>query len=282
MAGTRANGDGHRNGSANGRRNGRSRARKPQPRAIVLAGGRGTRLTPYTSVLPKPLMPIGDRSILEIVIEQLAGCGIVDVTLCVGHLSHLIEAVIGGRERPGVSVDYVHEEEALGTAGPLRLVEGLDDTFITMNGDVLSMLDYGDLLRYHRESGSILTIATRRRRIKIDYGVLRLRTSNELNRVYRYVEKPEVTSVVSMGIYVLEPRALEYIPPSGYFDFPDLVQALLRADEPVQAYCYDGLWFDIGRHEDYEQAVTAWLESSQMADGDGAHLTPAVEEALFR
>jgi NDP-sugar pyrophosphorylase family protein len=266
---------------ATARTNGATRRKRPPTRAVILAGGRGTRLTPYTTVLPKPLMPIGDRSILEIVIEQLGDCGITDVTLCVGYLSHLIEAVIGSREWHSVDVGYVREDEALGTAAPLRLVEGLDDTFIAMNGDVLSTLDYEDLLRYHKESGSVLTIATRQRQIKIDYGVLRLRTTEALNRVYRYVEKPEVSSVVSMGIYVLEPRALEYVPEEGLFDFPDLVQALLRANQPVQAYPFDGLWFDIGRHDDYEQAVAAWLEYPA-TNGNGAHLTPAVEKALAK
>ena len=227
-------------------------------------------------------MPIGNRSILEIVIEQLGACGIVDVTLCVGYLSHLIEAVIGSRTWDGIDVSCVREEEALGTAAPLRLVEGLDDTFIAMNGDVLTTLDYTDLLDYHKESGSILTIATRKRQIKIDYGVLRLRRTEEVNRVYRYVEKPEMTSIVSMGIYVLEPEALDYVPSEGHFDFPDLVQALLRAHEPVQAYCYEGLWFDIGRHDDYEQAVAAWLADQEAVNVEAAHLAPAVERALLR
>src|ERR1051326_4038141 len=121
-------------------------------RAIIFAGGRGTRLAPYTSVLPKPLMPIGDRSILELVINQLSQCGIDDVTLCVGYLSHLIEAVIGDGAAHGVGIRYVREEEALGTAAPLRLVDGLDDTFIAMNGDVLTTLDYAELVRHHRRS----------------------------------------------------------------------------------------------------------------------------------
>jgi NDP-sugar pyrophosphorylase family protein len=228
-------------------------------RAIIFAGGRGTRLAPYTSVLPKPLMPIGDRSILELVINQLSQCGIDDVTLCVGYLSHLIEAVIGDGAAHGVDIRYVREEEALGTAAPLRLVEGLDDTFIAMNGDVLTTLDFGDLVRHHRRSGNIVTIATRERPIQIDYGVLQLRASGD--RVYKYVEKPQRTSTVSMGIYVLEPEALEYIPSDGYFDFPDLVKALLRARQPVGALRFEGLWFDIGRRDDYEQAVNAWLEA---------------------
>jgi NDP-mannose synthase len=242
---------------------------KTAARAIIFAGGRGTRLAPYTSVLPKPLMPIGERSILELVINQLADCGIENVTLCVGYLSHLIEAVIGDGATHGVDIQYVREEEALGTAAPLRLVDGLDETFIAMNGDVLTTLDYAELLGHHRESGSIVTIATRERPIQIDYGVLHVRANG--NEVYKYIEKPQSTSTVSMGIYVLEPEALAYIPPEGYFDFPDLVQALLRAREPVGALRFDGLWFDIGRRDDYEQAVARWLENAANGNGNGGH-----------
>ena len=231
-------------------------------KAVVLAGGKGTRLAPYTSVLPKPLMPIGDRSILELVIRQLRDSGISDVTLCVGYLSHLIEAVLDHRADDGVEISYVREEEALGTAAPLRLVEGLASTFIAMNGDVLTTLDYNDLIRHHRRDRNILTIATRSRPIQIDYGVLRLGSNGSRNRVQAYVEKPKVTSTVSMGIYVIEPRALSYLPDKGYFDFPDLVQALLRAGERVGAYRYDGMWFDIGRRDDYERAVSAWTQDA--------------------
>jgi NDP-sugar pyrophosphorylase family protein len=235
-------------------------------RAVVLAGGKGTRLAPYTSVLPKPLMPIGDRSILELVIGQLRDCGIKDVTLSVGYLSHLIKAVLEHSEKhEGVDISYVHEQEALGTAAPLRLVEGLTSTFIAMNGDVLTTLDYKDLLRHHRRDRNILTIATRARPIQIDYGVLHLGTNGSSNRVQAYVEKPKMTSTVSMGIYVLEPAALEYIPADGYFDIPDLVQALLSADERVGAYQYEGMWFDIGRRDDYERAVSAWIEETNEA-----------------
>jgi NDP-mannose synthase len=226
--------------------------------AVVLAGGRGTRLSPYTSVLPKPLMPIGEQSILELVLSQLSSCGISEATLCVGYLSHLIRAVIGNNTS-GVGIRYVYEEEALGTAGPLRLVPSLDSTFITMNGDVLTTLDFNDLIAVHREQGNVLTISAHERLIKVDYGVLQLGVNGRANRVLGYVEKPEMTSAVSMGIYALEPEALRYIPESGYFDFPDLVAALLEADEPVGAYSYDGLWFDIGRRDDYERAVAAWL-----------------------
>jgi NDP-mannose synthase len=236
------------------------RAGESCSRAVVLAGGRGTRLAPYTSVLPKPLMPIGDGPILEIVIAGLARSGIVDVTLCVGHLSHLIEAVMGDGRLQDVALSYVREDEALGTAAPLRLVDGLDETFIAMNGDVLTTLEHSDLVAAHRKAGAMLTIATQRRTVHIDYGVLHL-GGGDGERVVGYEEKPQFAWTVSMGIYVLEPEALAYIPPEGYFDFPDLVQALLEAREPVHAHCHDGLWFDIGREDDYRQAAAAWAEN---------------------
>ncbi len=240
------------------------------PRVAVLAGGRGTRLAPFTSVLPKPLMPIGDRSILEVVIHRLAEQGFKDVTLCVGYLSHLIRAVSDHFEDNGAEITFVHEHEALGTAAPLRLLGELDDTFIVMNGDVLTTLDFRDLVEHHRASGNVVTIATRQRTIKIDYGVLHVSSpgnghsvNGSPRQVVGFEEKPEIVSTVSMGVYVLEPRALDYIPAEGHFDFPDLVHALLAAGESVGAYMFDGLWFDIGRPDDYEEAVSAWLADEQ-------------------
>ena len=231
-------------------------------KAVVLAGGRGARLSPYTSVLPKPLMPIGDQAILEIVLGQLQNSGVSDVTLCVGYLSHLIRAVIGSKTVSGLDVSYVLEPDPLGTAGPLRLVPDLDSTFIVMNGDVLTTLDFNHLLSVHREQENLVTIATHQRLIKIDYGVLNLGVNGNSNRVLEYVEKPEMTSAVSMGIYVLEPEAIQHIPETGYFDFPDLVRVLLAANEPVGAYLFDGMWFDIGRRDDYERAANAWFEAA--------------------
>jgi NDP-mannose synthase len=257
-----------------------SRTRRRRMKAVVLAGGRGARLAPYTSVLPKPLMPIGDRSILELVLGQLAACGITDVTLCVGYLSHLIEAVLRNRTDDSVRIEYTREPEALGTAAPLRLVEGLDSTFIAMNGDVLTNLDFNALLRHHRRNRNLVTIATHDRQIQIDYGVLHLGVNGRRNQVRAYVEKPGMTSTVSMGIYVIEPEALMYIPPVGYFDFPDLIHALLKAGKSVGAYRYDGLWFDIGRREDYERAATAWAqaeaEAAEVAESSSAQADVAV------
>jgi flavin reductase (DIM6/NTAB) family NADH-FMN oxidoreductase RutF/dTDP-glucose pyrophosphorylase len=227
-------------------------------RAVVLAGGRGTRLAPYTSVLPKPLMPVAEKAILEIVVDQLESHGISDISFCVGYLSHLIRAVFDNRTGGSARITYVQEQEALGTAAPLHLVPGLDDTFLVMNGDVLTTLDYGDLVRHHRESENLLTIATFVRSIKIDYGILHLDVSS---RVRDFEEKPEIISPVSMGIYVMEPAVLDHIPTDRHFDFPDLVKALLRAGGRVGSYRHDGLWFDIGKHEDYEQATAAWVEN---------------------
>ena len=223
-------------------------------RAVILAGGRGRRLEPYTSVLPKPLMPVGDRSIVEILVEQLAECGITRITLCVGYLGHLIRAVFNGRPGPSV-LDYVREETPLGTAGPLRLVDGLDKTFLVMNGDLLTDIDYSELLEHHRRAGNVLTIAAHRRRNTIDYGVLHLDGPD--STVTGFDEKPELALTVSMGIYVMEPSVLEHIP-DGYFDFPDLVQALLGIGERVGAYPFDGFWLDIGRRDDYEIAIERW------------------------
>ena len=211
-------------------------------------------------------MPIGESSILEIVLGQLNAHGITSVTLCVGYLSHLIRAVIGDRAADDVEISYVHEETALGTAGPLRLVGGLDSTFVVMNGDVLTTMDFNQLIRHHRREGNILTIATRERQIRIDYGVLDLGLNGSPDRVVAYTEKPEVRSSVSMGIYVLEPEALQFIPSEGSFDVPDLVQALLSAGEHVGAFRYEGLWFDIGRRDDYEAAAEAWAAVAEADD----------------
>jgi len=239
---------------------------------VILAGGKGTRLAPYTSVLPKPLMPIGDRAILEIVIERLGSFGCRDITLCVGYLSHLIQAVFDQGSRHGVNITYVREEAPLGTAGPLRLVGELEDTFLVLNGDVLTNLDLVALRDHHKESGALLTIAVHQRQTKIDYGVIRLTKDDNsgLTRVSGYEEKPSLEWLVSMGIYVMEKEIVDFIPSDKPFDFPDLVQALLQADEIVGAYPYDGFWLDIGRHDDYEQAISIWeSDSSFFSENSG-------------
>ncbi len=222
-------------------------------KAVVLAGGKGTRLAPYTKILPKPLVPIGDMPILEILLRQMKKAGIDEVILTVGHLAELLRAFFQDGERFGVRIDYSFENQPLGTAGPLSLVaDRLDDTFLVTNGDVLTTLDLRELVDAHRRSGAVATIAAHQRQVKIDLGVLRFNGSDELTG---YIEKPSYDFCVSMGIYVFEPRALEYIPYGQYLDFPNLVLKLIDAKERVTGYRFEGYWQDLGRIEDYEQAV---------------------------
>jgi len=221
-------------------------------KAVILAGGKGTRLRPYTIALPKPLMPVGDMPILEIIVRQLKLNGIEEVILAVGHLAELIMAYFGDGSRFGVRIRYSREREPLGTAGPLSLLrDDLKDTFLVMNGDILTTLSYRKLVEYHKKSGAVATIALKRRDVYIDFGVVKL---NEMSEIVDYVEKPVLNYLVSMGVYVFEPKVLDYIPDGKKFDFPDLVKRLIEAGEKVKGYVYDGYWLDIGRPEDYERA----------------------------
>jgi NDP-sugar pyrophosphorylase family protein len=225
-------------------------------RAVILAGGKGSRLAPYTTVIPKPLMPIGDRAILDVILRQLQEKGFTDVTLAVGYLAHLIKAVFGDGSALGVKIDYHEEKTPLGTAGALATIDNLEEPFLVMNGDVLTSLDYRALYDTHIAQQNALTIATHRRTVKTEYGVLHLdgQQQGETSPVVGYEEKPEFRYVVSMGIYVVDPGVLELIEPEA-LDFPDLVQRLLDDGRPVGSYLYDGYWLDIGRHDDYMQAV---------------------------
>lgn len=221
-------------------------------RAIILAGGKGTRLAPYTSVFPKPLVPIGDMPILQVIIHQLRHYGFTHITLTVGHLATLLQAFFRDGSQYGVRIDYVIEDEPLGTAGPLVFVPDLNEAFLVMNGDVLTTFNYTELVQYHKRMGAAATVAMHRREVKIDLGVIQLDGDN---RIKGYIEKPLYDYNVSMGIYVFAPRVLSYIPSGEYFDFPDLVQRLLESGETILGYPYEGYWLDIGRPDDYEQAV---------------------------
>ncbi len=222
-------------------------------KAVILAGGKGTRLSPFTYILPKPMMPVGDQAILEVLLKQLGRAGVKDIVLTVGHLAHLMQAYFKDGKQYGLNITYSIESKPLGTAGPLRLVEGLDDTFLVCNGDVLTLLNVNDLINFHHEIGAACTIASHLRTHKIDLGVLE--DDGNPNLVKRYVEKPTLNFKVSMGIYIFEPKVLQYIPEDVYFDFPTLVKALLEAGETVASYPYDGYWRDLGNHEDYMEAI---------------------------
>jgi NDP-sugar pyrophosphorylase family protein len=221
--------------------------------AVILAGGLGTRLRPYTTVIPKPLVPIGDRPVVEHIVHALALAGTRRIDLCVSHLGELIQLYFSQMVIPeSVELQFHWEEEPLGTAGALRMIPDLDDTFIAMNGDVLTNLDYRALVEYHREREALLTIAMQTKRVQVELGVI----TQAGGYVDDYVEKPVLDYHVSMGIYVYERRALEYLPP-GPCQFPDLVLRLIRSHERVAAYLTDADWFDIGTIEEYERASKA-------------------------
>jgi NDP-sugar pyrophosphorylase family protein len=218
---------------------------------VVLAGGTGTRLRPYTTVLPKPLMPVGDMPVLEILLRRLAAAGLRRVNLAVGHLAELIEAYFGDGSRFGVQLVYWREDEPLGTAAPIAGMGLQGDRVLVMNGDLLTTLDFKPFLDEHRSSGAAATIAVLAREVPIDFGVVHL----DGNSVASFEEKPVLGYNVSMGVYVFEQRVIELIPKGKHYDFPELLQALLERGWAVHAYRSSDFWLDIGRPEDYELAL---------------------------
>lgn len=221
-------------------------------KAVILAGGKGTRLAPYTKILPKPLLPIGDMPILEIILRQMQRAGVEHATLTVGHLAELFRLFFQNGDRVGMHIDYSYEEHPLGTAGPLAMINDLDDTFLVSNGDVLTTLDLRELVAFHREEGAVATIAMHQRQVNINLGVIELDGGSEITG---YIEKPTIDYMVSMGIYVFEPMVLNYIPRNQYLDFPDLVNLLLEDGQKVVGYPFSGYWQDLGRADDYERAA---------------------------
>ena len=221
-------------------------------KAVILAGGKGSRLAPYTKVIPKPLMPIGDMPIMEVLLHQIKRACVDEVILSVGHMASLLRAFFQEGEQLGMCIRYSYEKTPLGTAGPLAMVDGLDDTFLVMNGDVLTTLDFSELVKFHRASKALVTIAMYNRQVNIDLGVLQLNGGHE---VTGYIEKPTYDFQVSMGVYVFEPAVLKYIPPGQYYDFPTLILRLLEAGERVVGFPFSGYWQDLGRPDDYEQAI---------------------------
>jgi len=220
-------------------------------KAILLVGGKGTRLAPYTTILPKPLMPIGDVPILEIVVRQLQRVGFDDITLAVGHMAELVASYFGDGSKFGVKLTYSREDTPLGTAGPIALVPDLQDTFLVMNGDLLSTIDLAALLAYHRARGAIVTLAAHAHDIRIDLGVIQTDSDNWL---VDYIEKPVYHYNVSTGIYVFEPEILSYIPFGERLDLPELVLKVARENKKVNVYKFEGYWLDIGHPGDYEKA----------------------------
>ena len=219
-------------------------------RAIILAGGKGSRLKPYTTLIPKPLVPIGDEMpILEVVIRQLARSGFKHITITVNHLAKLIEAFFGDVKRWGVKIDYSMEDSPLGTIGPLTLVKDLPKDFLVMNGDILCDLDYAAFYREHVRTGGKVTVSTFRRKSKIDFGVL---TYDKAGGITEFTEKPELTFDVSMGIYCLNRSVIQALPKGRAYSFDTLMLDGIKAGAGYKARPFKGFWLDIGRPEDYE------------------------------
>lgn len=217
-------------------------------RAVVLAGGKGTRLRPYTVVLPKPLMPVGEYPILEIIVRQLALYGFEHITLSVNHQANIIRAFFGDGAKWGVQIDYSLEERPLSTIAPLCLIDDLPGHFLLMNGDVLTDLDLDTLYQQHVAAANVFTIAASRRTHTIDYGVLHI---NESNVLVGFDEKPTTEYLVSMGIYVVSKEVLALVPPGQPYGFDHLMHDLLQKGANVAVKPYDGYWLDIGRPDDY-------------------------------
>jgi NDP-sugar pyrophosphorylase family protein len=230
-------------------------------RVIILAGGKGARLKPYTTVFPKPLMPIGDMPILEVVLRQLKSFGFEKISLSVNHLADLIQTFFGNGRKLGLDITYCMEDTPLGTAGSISLVENLTEHFLVMNGDLLTTLDYGAMMRRHIDSKASATIAVFPREVKIDFGVLELGQKGEL---LQYKEKPRFEFIVSMGVNAFHKSALEFIPKSQYLDIPTLMMNLKTAGKQVLTYQSECQWLDIGRPDDYEQAWAIFEQNKNL------------------
>jgi len=220
--------------------------------AIILAGGKGRRLMPYTTVLPKPLMPIGDYPIIEVILRQLKRCGFTKISISTGYLHELIHAYLDSNKTLGLKIEYSHEETPLGTIGPLRLIENLEDTFLVMNGDILTDLDYRKLIESHKQREAIATVATYQRDTNIDFGVLE---QNSDHRIVAFREKPTYHFNVSMGVYVFSKKILNYVPADIPFGFDQLMHALIAKNAEVYSYPHDSYWLDIGRPDDYASSI---------------------------
>jgi mannose-1-phosphate guanylyltransferase len=228
--------------------------------AVILAGGKGTRLRPYTTCVPKPLVPIGDTySILEIVLHQLHNHGFHSVTLAIGHMGHLIRAFVGDGNRYGLKVTYTDEHTPLGTIGPvLNVLDELPEHFLVMNGDVLTNLDYGAFLQKHVRGGRPVTVSTYNREIKSEFGVLDVTESGD--QIVAFREKPTVHFQVSMGIYAMTKETLRRYTPGQVLGFDTLMLDLLADGERPGSDLFGGYWLDIGRPEDYDMANQQWQQ----------------------
>jgi NDP-sugar pyrophosphorylase family protein len=238
--------------------------------AVIMAGGKGTRLGPYTATFPKPLMPLGDQMpVLELLLRQLRAAGVEEVFLAVNHLHHLLRAFFGTGESLGLRIHYSLEDQPLGTAGPLAPLLGrLGPTFFMTNGDLLTTLDFAGMLAEHRRVGCAATVASHLREVKIEFGLLE---TDSAGRMTGYIEKPTYRHLVSMGCYVLQRDAVApHVKPDAHLDMPDLMRALVQEGQPVHCHLPDCIWLDIGRPDDYATAQDLFSRSREIFLRQGA------------
>lgn len=230
--------------------------------AVLMAGGKGTRLRPFTAILPKPLVPIGEISILEMVLRQLRFYGFKNIIIAVGHKAELIMAVIGNGSRFGLDITYHYEEKSLGTIGALAYLNSLEDNFLVMNGDICTNLNFRKFLETHIKSNAAATVATYARREKIELGVLNVDESGR--RIVGFQEKPTYDFLVSMGVNAFNRSIIDLIPKEKTFGFDDLMRKMLEMKIEIFSYRFDGLWHDIGRVDDYEKMLQDFNANSKV------------------
>lgn len=233
--------------------------------AVILAGGKGSRLKPFTTVFPKPLVPLGEKPIIEILLRRLASFQIKDVTLCTGHLAELIMVVCGDGSKYGMKIKYVHEDQPLGTAGPLAGLKEISDPFVVMNGDLLTTLNFANMFAFHRSEGADVTVAIYPRDIKMEFGLV---DADEHGRFIGFREKPTYHFEVSMGVNILSRSALRFVTPGKYLDMPDLILKVHESGGKVRCYREDCYWLDIGRMEDYGIAQEQFAQNERMFLGE--------------
>jgi len=221
-------------------------------RAIILAGGMGTRLRPYTVVLPKPLMPVGDYPILEIVVRQLVSFGFDHITMAVNHQADIIRAFFGDGSKWKTRIDYSIEHKSLSTMGPLKLIHDLPENFLVMNGDILTTLDFGEFYEFHVNQENIFTIASCQKEQKSEFGILEI---SQQDKLIGFKEKPVTQYNVSMGVYMVNKAVLDYIPSAEPYGFDHLMLDLIKVNRLASVRRLDEYWLDIGRPDDYLQAI---------------------------
>ena len=228
-------------------------------KAVILAGGKGTRLRPYTFVLPKPLIPVGDSPVIEMLLKWLRRNGLSNVCITIGHLGHLIRSLCGNGSQWGMEITYSEEPEPLGTIGPLFLIrDQLKESFLVVNGDLITDLDLHPFISYHRGHKGLITIGVTEKNVKVDLGVL----ESDNGRVATFREKPLMKFYASMGVYCMEPAILDLVPRGVPFGFDDLMHTMLDQNLPAYTYHHQGLWMDIGRQEDFLKAQELFSEGT--------------------